>query len=653
MEHIERRPEAKVTDQQEEFNIKRELKGLIWYICTGIALLLSFFHLYTGFFGNFTPMIQRGIHLFLVLLIAFFLYPSRRGAKFGWWDAVLIGVSLVLTFLMLPGFTPQSQLDRGVMGLTDLEMVLGWGLIALTLVATRRVLGWPIVAIALVFLIYAFVGPYLPGILFHTGLDFEDLSSYLVWTTEGIFGMPLGVSATFVALFILFGVLLEETGAGKFFIDLAYAVAGRMRGGPAQTAVVSSALMGSISGSAVSNVVTTGAFTIPLMKQTGYSSRVSAAIEAVASTGGQIMPPVMGAVAFVMADMTGLGYANVMLAALIPAILYYIAVSATVYFEAGKAGLKKTPKSELPNAWEVFRKGFYLFTPLLVLIVCLVFFQYSPTLSAMYTIVVTAVLLILQSLIKEKSLPFAALIRSLQKGGELLVPVATACATAGIIIGIVGATGLGVKFSQSLIDLAGGFLPLALILMMIACIILGMGLPTTAAYIITAVLGAQALVEMGISLMAAHLFILYFAILSFITPPVALAAYAGAGIAKSDPFKTGFTAWRIALPSFFIPYLFVYNTALLGEGPIGEVIWVFFTATIGVISISASTTGWLMCKLGLVERILWFAMAILLLIPEVYTDLAGFICLAAGLWIQMVKRKKKALIPEHLSGSNQ
>src|SRR5690606_33072393 len=235
-------------------------------------------------------------------------------------------------------------------------------------------------------------------------------------------------------------------------------------------------------------------------------------------------------------------------------------------------------------------------------------------------------------------------------GGELLVPVATACATAGIIIGIVGATGLGVKFSQSLIDLAGGFLPLALILMMIACIILGMGLPTTAAYIITAVLGAQALVEMGISLMAAHLFILYFAILSFITPPVALAAYAGAGIAKSDPFKTGFTAWRIALPSFFIPYLFVYNTALLGEGPIGEVIWVFFTATIGVISISASTTGWLMCTLGLVERILWCAMAILLLFPEVYTDLTGFICLAVGLWIQMVKRKKKALIPEHLSG---
>lgn len=634
-----------VTLEKEEHASKRDLRGVAGYICGGAAILLSCFHLYTGFFGNLTPMLQRGIHLFLILFLVFFLYPHKKGAKFQWLDIGLLLVTLVLAVLMLPGFSPAAQLDRGVLGPTDLEILEGWVLMVLTLLATRRVLGWPIVVIALIFIVYAFIGPWLPGMLFHTGLDYGDLSSYLVWTTEGIFGMPLGVAATFVALFVLFGVLLEETGAGKFFIDLAYAVAGRVRGGPAQTAVFSSALMGSISGSAVSNVVTTGAFTIPLMKKTGYSPRMAGAIEAVASTGGQIMPPVMGAVAFVMADMTGLGYVKVMLAAIIPAFLYYISLSASVYFEARKEGLKKLPRSELPNIWEVLRKGFYLFTPIIVLIVCMVFFQYSATRSAMYTIIATTLLLILQSLIKDKTFPFSSLIRALRNGAELLVPVAVACATAGIIIGVIGATSLGVKFSQGLIDLAGGILPLALILMMAACIILGMGLPTTAAYIITAVLGAQALVEMGVPLIAAHFFILYFAILSFITPPVALAAYAGAGIAKSDPFKTGFTAWRLGLPSFIVPFLFVYDTSLLGQGSFGEITWAFITACIGVISFAASTSGWFIGKLTIIERILWFGIALLLLIPHLYADIVGLVFLLIALWIQVFRNRKESMAP--------
>ncbi|GAK12194.1 TRAP transporter permease [Geomicrobium sp. JCM 19039] len=616
---------------------------IVGWIGVIAAISLSLFHIYTGVMGNFTPMLQRGIHIFLILFLAFSIY-SYKGKQIRWYNMILLVVTLVLAMLTLPQFSPTAQFDRGVIGPSQMEIIQGWALIVLILIATKFVLGWAMTIIATVFLSYAFIGPYLPGILYHTGVSATSLSDNLIWTTEGVFGTPLGVAATFVALFILFGVLLEETGAGEFFIDLSYAVAGRFRGGPAQTAVVSSALMGSIQGSSVSNVVSTGNFTIPLMKKTGYSKEVAGGIEAVASTGGQIVPPVMGAVAFVMADLTGLGYATIVLAAVIPAFLFYVALSSAVYFEARKAGLEKKHKSELPSIPATLKNGFYLFAPLVVLIYCLVVLELSPSLSALITIVATFMILVVQSAIKERTIPIKSTYNVLKRGAEILVPVSVACATAGVLIGIFGATGLGIRFSQGLIDLSGGMLIPALLLMMLACIILGMGLPTTAAYIITAVLGAQALVSLGVPLIAAHMFILYFAIMSFITPPVALSAFAAAGIANGDALKTSVSAWRLGLSGYIIPFMFVYNPSLLGEGSAIEVAAALVPAIIGVISLSISTSGWFLERMNIVERVVMFGAAVLFLIPNLTTTAFAIALLLAVFWYQLRKSKRGDIV---------
>ncbi|MFB4159692.1 TRAP transporter permease [Geomicrobium sp. JSM 1781026] len=610
---------------------------VVGWACAIAAIGLSLFHIYTGIMGNFTPMLQRGIHIFIILFLAFSLY-SFKGKQIRWYNIVLLSVTLILALATLPLFSPEAQFDRGVIGPSQMEIVQGWVLLVLILIATKFVLGWAMTIIASIFIVYAFIGPYLPGILYHTGVSPASLSSNLIWTTEGVFGTPLGVAATFVALFILFGVLLEETGAGEFFIDLSYAVAGRFRGGPAQTAVVSSALMGSIQGSSVSNVVSTGNFTIPLMKKTGYSKEVAGGIEAVASTGGQIVPPVMGAVAFVMADMTGLGYAAIVLAAVIPAFLFYIALSSAVYFEAKKAGLEKKHKSELPNISATLKNGFYLFAPLIVLIYCLVILELSPSFSALITIVATFLILIVQNVLKERALPIKSTYNVLKKGAEILVPVSVACATAGVLIGIFGATGLGIRFSQGLIDLSGGMLVPALLLMMLACIILGMGLPTTAAYIITAVLGAQALVSLGVPLLAAHMFILYFAIMSFITPPVALSAFAAAGIANGDALRTSVSAWRLGLSGYIIPFMFVFNPSLLGEGSLLEITTALIPATIGVVSLSISTTGWFLERMNGLERVVMFGIAILFLVPNLAMTAVAAVLLLAIILYQLRKR---------------
>ncbi|MGY4688512.1 TRAP transporter permease [Salibacterium sp. K-3] len=610
-----------------------------------IAIALSIFHLYTGVMGSFTAMMQRGIHLFLILLLVFLLYSFKsKSTRMSWFNIFLLISTIILAIMTLPGLTPDAQMSRGTMGPTSFEEGQAWSLIILILIATKLVLGWAMVIIASLLIGYSFLGPYLPSILYHTGVSPSRLSEQLVWTTEGIFGTPLAVASTFVALFILFGVLLEETGAGKFFINLAYAAAGRFRGGPAQTAVLSSGLMGSISGSSVSNVATTGTFTIPLMKKMGYPNYIAGGIEAVSSTGGQIMPPVMGAVAFVMADMTGLSYAEIILAALIPAMLFYVALSTGVYFEARKAGLEKKNKSELPNAIELLKNGFYLFVPLIVLIICILGLEWSPSRSALFTIASTFIILITQSIVKEGKFPIHRIFHSLQRGAQMLIPVSTACATAGIMIGIFGATGLGIRFSQSLIDLASGMLIPALLLMMLACLILGMGLPTTAAYIITAVLGAKALVELGVPLIAAHLFILYFAILSFITPPVALSAFTASGIAASKAMKTSISAWRLGLSGYIIPFMFVYNSHLLGEGNFGEILTAAIPAIFGVGLLSIATTGWLVVKTNFIERLLIFTAAVLLVIPDYITATISLVFFLPVLFFQLKKAKQQEIL---------
>ncbi|MEA4882296.1 MAG: TRAP transporter permease [Clostridia bacterium] len=600
---------------------------------TAVALALAAFQLLTAFYGTLSPMIQRFVHLFGALLLTFLLYGAngkqhRGSTAVSRWNLLIAAVTAVLGVYFIAQLNPDLVLNRGIWGITRLEQWTGLLLMVLVLEATRRTVGWPLVIVALVALAYALLGPYLPEVIAHKGYDVWRLVETLSWTTEGILGTPMAASATFVAVFILFGSFLETLGGAKFFLDLSSAVAGHRKGGPAQVAVISSAAMGTISGSAVANVVTTGTFTIPLMKSLGYQPAFAGAVEAVASTGGQIMPPVMGAAAFVMAEMIEVQYWKICIAALLPAVLYYISASVQVYLRADRLGLKGLPKEELPKVGPTLKQGWYLLVPLVCLVIMLVALQWSPMKAGIWTVAVTVAVSCLNYYLRERRFPWKELVEALEVGGKTLVPVATACGAAGIVIGVVSLTGIGVRFSQVVIDLARGSLPMTLLYTMLACIVLGMGLPTTAAYIITAVLGAPALISLGVQPLAAHLFVFYFACLSFITPPVAMAAYAAAGIADANPMQTGWSAWKLGMAGFIVPFMFVYNQALLLEGQWYELLLATATSILGVFALAIAIEGWLRRQLPWWQRIISFAAAILLIVPGWATDLGGLALLA-------------------------
>ena len=416
---------------------------------------------------------------------------------------------------------------------------------------------------AILFLLYARFGPYLPGMLGHRGFAWKSIIRHMYLTLEGILGIPISVSSTFVFMFILFGTFLDKTGVGRFFIDLAYSLTGHLKSGPAMTAVVASGFMGSISGSSVANTVTTGAFTIPLMKETGYKPYFAGAVEAAASTGGQIMPPVMGAAAFIMAEFTGIPYVKIIAAAAIPAVLYYFAVGIMVHLEASRLGLKGIPKDGLPKLRNIIKTQGYLLLPLFVIVYFLVK-GYTPLLAAFYAICISVVIAIIATLVKgDKSFGFKEFFSALEQGAKGSIGVACACACAGMVVGVVTLTGLGLRVAELIVTLAQGKLFLTLFFTMIASIILGMGLPTTAKYIVLATMAVPALLKLDVNLMAAHLFILYFGVIADITPPVALAAYAGAGIAGANSMKTGFQAVKLASAAFIVPYIFAYDSSLI------------------------------------------------------------------------------------------
>ena len=607
------------------------------------AVGLSCFHLYTAAFGVLSPLYQRGTHLLGLMFICFMIKRAKSSSKnprpgvLDW--GLALGVIALAVYLM-QALAPEAVLDRGIMGPTEMEIWVGAGLVVLILEATRRTVGMPIVLVALAFLAYGVLGPYMPDFLAHKGYGPDRLVSYLVWTTEGVFGIPIAVSATFVIIFIIFGAFLDKLGAGNFFISLALALTGRRRGGPALTSVVGSGLMGSISGSSVSNVVTTGTFTIPLMKRTGYSAVFAGAVEAVASTGGQIMPPVMGAGAFVMAELLGTSYAHIALAATIPAVLYFTSVGLMVYFEAHRKNLKVLEPGEVPKARESLKTGWHLIIPLGVLAYLLVVKQLSPLLSGFYaicTLVVTASAFIVW---REKRMPWREIMDALKAGAITAAPVAMACATAGLVIGVVSLTGLGVRFTQMVIHLSGGVLWLGGLLTMVACIILGMGLPTTAAYIITAVLGVPALTDMGVSPLQAHMFIFYFAIISFITPPVAISAYAASGIAETNAMKTGFVSFKLGLAGFIVPFLFLYSPSIVLEGSAMQIILNSLTALMGVIALAGGLVGWFAITLNWWMRVVMLAAAVALIVPNPWASLAGMMPLAAALFLGLSRRRK-------------
>jgi len=625
----------------------RKLAGVAGLIVAGIAIAMSLFHYYTAAMGVLVAMQQRAVHLMFVMVLAFLLWPATKKLskyKLPWYDIVLamMGASVCLYILL----NYHALIFRAGLP-TPTDVYVGIVAILLVLEITRRAVGPELPIVAAVFLLYARFGPYFPGPLVHRGYSVRSIVEHIFLTTEGIFGIPLGVSATFVFLFILYGAFLEKTGVGQFFIDLAFAATGHMRGGPAKTAVLASGLLGSISGSSVANTVTTGAFTIPAMKKVGYSPNFAGAVEAAASTGGQIMPPVMGAAAFIMAEMTGIAYLDIVKSAAIPAVLYFLAVGTMVHFEAVKTGLVGLPKSMLPSAVDTLKRGWHLVIPLVTIVYFLMVGR-SPFWAAFQSINIAVVVALLGYLLKRDFKSGKALVlgvpKAFENGARSAVGVAAACACAGIVVGVVTLTGLGLRFSHLVVALAGGNLILTLFFTMIASIILGMGVPTTAKYIILATMAAPALVALGLPLIAAHLFVLYFGIIADITPPVALAAYAGAGIAGGNAMKTGLLAVKLASAAFLIPYIFALSPGLL----LVDVTWLealhnVVTALVGIIALAAAVQGYFVVEARHYERLLLAISAFSLIVPGLVTDLVGFGALALVYVLQRARQKRDTL----------
>ncbi len=631
----------------------RKLKGTISMIVSVIAIAMATFHLYTAGFGTLLSYKQRSLHIIFAFVIGLFLYPARKKSnkeKPATLDFVLMaGVIVVFGYIFL--FPEQMALKGG--NATQLDLIFGVIAILLTLEVTRRVVGPELPIVALVFLSYAYFGPYMPGILAHRGFSLTRIVSHMYMGLEGIMGIPTGVSATFVFLFILFGAFLDKTGVGKFFIDMAFGMTGHLKSGPAMTAVVASGFMGSISGSSVANTVTTGAFTIPLMKKTGYKPYFAGAVEAAASTGGQIMPPVMGAAAFIMAEFTGISYLQIIIAAAIPAVLYYFAVGTMVHMEASKLGLKGIPRNELPKVSKLLLTRGFLLIPLVSVVYFLVSGN-TPTLAAFKAIIISMVVAVVATLVRrDKSFTIKDFLGALEAGAKGSVGVACACACAGMIVGVVTLTGLGLRIAEIIVTVAQGNLLLTLFFTMIASIILGMGLPTTAKYIVLATMAVPALIRLDVNLMAAHLFILYFGVVADITPPVALAAYAGAGIAGANSMKTGFQAVKIALAAFIVPYIFALNPELIMVEEIVGTTVVFMpfiralpvivSAMIGIVCLASAVENYLITKTNIIERVALAIAAGMLLYPGLMTDAFGLVALGGTYFFQRLRLKKKVV----------
>jgi TRAP transporter 4TM/12TM fusion protein len=602
---------------------------------------MTLFQLYTAWFGTYIASTQRATHLAFALVIAFLLFkPLARieQIKTPWYDWILLGLA-VFSYGYFGIFGREiSQRFAFVTPLTALQFVVGVIALVVLLEATRRVVGNALLIIVLVLLAHTLFGANLPGGLAHRGFALDGVVEQLFFTTSGVFGIPLGVSATFIFIFILFGKLLEGTGGGKFFLDMALAAMGRYRGGPAKTAVAGSSLMGTISGSAVANTATTGSFTIPLMKNTGYSATFAAAVESVASAGGQIVPPIMGASAFIIASFLGVPYGVVALAAVIPALIYYVSVFAQVDFRASRQGLRGLDSAEIPSLWPVLKGGFLYFVPLLVIIYMLVS-GFSAMRAGLFAIIATVLVGLILS--PGSMLP-RNLVRIAEGTGRGIVEVAVATAAAGVVVGLLSLTGLSTRFTDIILGLAGGSLLITLILTSISSIVLGMGLPTVAAYIVQLPVTIPALIEMGVAPLAAHLFVFYFAAMSAITPPVALAAFAGAAIAGSNPMRTGFTAMRLAIAAYFVPFVFAYSPALLlGRGGVWETVTLTLTILVGVYALAAAAEGWLLTQAAWYERLVLAASAITLIVPGVLTDVVGLAGIAAIFALQILRKRRR------------
>jgi TRAP transporter 4TM/12TM fusion protein len=609
------------------------------------AVLFSVYQLYASLMTPLPDQVHRAVHLSFGLGLIFVLYPGRNragGQSFGL-RRILNSLLSILGIAVGAYWLLQFEaLFNRAGAYNALDLAVGALALLLVLYASFRVVGLPITVIAVVFLLYALFGSYMPGFLEHRGISLERLITQMYFTAEGVLGTPLAVSASFIFLFILFGSFLDRTGVGDYFNDLSLAVAGKRIGGPAKVTVFSSALQGTISGSSVANVVTSGAFTIPLMKRLGYRSEFAAAVEASSSTGGQIMPPIMGAAAFLMAEFTGIPYSHVALAALIPALLFFAGVWIMVHFEAKRLGLRGLRPDELPKTREVIRK-IYMLLPI-VAIIAFLMSGMTPMRAAIYGIVTV---IGVGAVNRATRMTPKAIIMALEDGARASLGVVAATACAGIIVGVVTLTGLGLKLANGLIGLSGGMLLPSLVMTMIACLILGMGTPTTANYIITSTIAVPALVALDtpIPVLAAHMFVFYFGIIADVTPPVALASFAASGIAGSRPMRTAFESTRVSIAAFIIPFVFVYSPQLL----LIDTTWagallITATALIGMIGISVGLIGYWLTRVLMIERILLVGAGLCLIIPGWVTDGIGLGVIAALLAVQWYRVCKERLV---------
>ncbi|MBS4198712.1 TRAP transporter permease [Bacillus sp. FJAT-49732] len=630
--------QQEILEKYDPDSATRKLKGSMGVVVFVGLLAFSIFQLYASITQTVPRQVLLSIHLGFALSLIFILFPASRKMRkkdsVVWYDYILsilaVGVGAYWPLML-------DTIVNRVGVLTTLDLTVGTIGIILTLEATRRAVGLPITIIATLFIAYAYFGQSMPGFLAHRGLNFEGLVNTMFFTSQGILGTPLYVSATFIFLFLLFGAFLVKTGVGQYFNDLALSIAGKRIGGPAKVAIFSSALQGTISGSSVANVVTSGSFTIPMMKRLGYRKEFAGAVEAAASTGGQIMPPVMGAAAFLMVEFIGgISYWDIAKAAAIPAILYFSGIWIMTHFEAKRVGLKGLTKEQLPNRKEVLSK-IYLLIPIL-LVIFLLMSGVSVMRAALWSIVGT---IVVSALRKDTRIGFKKIIEALVDGARTALSVAAATASAGIIVGVVTKTGLGLKLANGLVGLANEQLLLTLFFTMLTSIVLGMGSPTTANYVITSTIAAPAIILLGVPALSAHLFVFYFGIVADITPPVALAAFAAAGVAGGEPIRTGVNASKLAIAAFVIPYMFVLSPELLMiDTTIPYLIWVVFTAFTGMIGIGAGIIGYWYRKLYWFERLLAVAAGLMLMYPEGMSDTIGMILFVILVVSQIMTKNK-------------
>ncbi len=627
----------------------RESNTRIWEGKPKIAITLvlvafSLWCIYVTLFATFLEEIRLTSFMGLIILMGFLIYPAKKGEQtpnhIPFYDIVfmVLGTASYMYFAL----NANTIVNLGTK-FEWYQIIIGIVAIAALIEVTRRCVGIPILIVAGFFVIYALT----VGL---TNPEFLGRLKYLVrnlfYTKEGIFSTPVNVCSKFIVVFIIFGAFLEKTGISEFFIKLANSIAGRFAGGPAKVAVISSALCGMVSGSSVGNTVTTGSVTIPMMKETGYKPEFAAAVEAASSTGGQIMPPIMGAAAFLMADFVGVPYSSIIGRAILPAALYFLGIFISVHLEAKKLRLTGIPKEELPKMSKLIKK-IYLLLPLIMLVVWV-----SGNYMTMQRAATFAILLsIFVSLFdKENRITPKKILQALEQGGKSAITVGAACGVAGIISGAITMTGLANDLINAIVGVAGNHLIIALVLTMICCIILGMGVPTTANYCIMAATTAPILVRMGVPTMAAHFFVFYFGIVADITPPVALAAYAGSAIAKSNPMKTAFQASKLAIAAFIVPYMFCYNPAMLliDTNPL-SIAFICVTSVLGVFGLAAALEGYCFTDMNIVVRLIIAVGGLMLIHPATVTDLLGLLLLLAGLVYLYINSKRN---PRDLASSN-